>query len=57
MHMRQTKAIMLNRFANKNDIMVEEEKIEYVNEYIYLGVPHEMERGLEDEINRGITSG
>ena len=37
--------------------MVEEEKIEHVNEYIYLGLLTKMARGLEDEINRKTTAG
>ena len=36
MNMGKTKAIF-NRFANKKDIIVEEEKIEHVKKYFYLG--------------------
>ena len=56
MQMRKTKAIFY-RFANKKDINVEEEKMEHVNEYIYLGVLNKMEIGLEDEINKRTMAG
>ena len=56
MHMGKTK-VMFNKFAKEKDIIIENQSIEKLEEYVYLGTLTKMSKKLDIELSRRITAG
>ena len=56
MHMGKTK-VMFKKFAKEKDIIIENQSIEKVEEYVYVGTLTEMSKKLDIELSRRITAG
>ena len=56
MHLEKTK-VMFNKFTKKKDIIIENQSIEKVEEYVYLGTLTKMSKKLNIELSRRIIAG
>ena len=56
MHMGKTK-VLFNKFAKEKDIIIENQKIKKVEEYVYLGTLTKMSKKIDIELCRRITAG